>query len=306
MMSFRIKGPLLAMAVVLTACSGSNRTDQKIATTPTDPGLDSARQLARFALRNAQHEQAVILYSRVLARAYARDDAAAIGDIGYEYALALLRNGSPKEAVTQASKTRHELERRNFAPFAELYLVEAVANYALTENLSARAMAQQAIKRAAAGDQATRGRANFILGMIAADTEDLPALNQVITAMGAPTDSALQADLAEIIGRRQMLEGNSRAALSRFELAAELRQNLREYTGMARALAASGAAAKAAGDNAVAADRYYRAGRSAAVQRDRRKAVSWLTEALTIAESNGFKAIETDARDQLRALKKQE
>ena len=242
------------------------------------------------------------MYARVLARAYARDDATAIGDIGYEYALALLRNNNPREAVTQARKTREELKRRNLPPFAELFLVEAVANYALTENDQARAMAELAIRRAAPKDQATKGRANFIRGMVAADALNVTALDQVLVAMGRPTDDALKADLAELKGRKNMLQGKAKAAIAEFENAAELRQNFREYTGMARALAAAGDAAKSAGDNAVAADRFYRAGRSAAVQKDSQKARLWLTEALTLATQNGFRAIETDAREQLHSL----
>jgi hypothetical protein len=81
-----------------------------------------------------------------------------------------------------------------------------------------------------------------------------------------------------------------------------LRRDRRDYTGMARALAAAGAAARTAGDAAVAADLYYRAGSSAAVQDDVANAEAWLNEALQLAERNGLDGIAADARDRLQSL----
>ena len=296
---------MLTMALFLSACGGGNQPKPAAPAASTDPSLESARQLARFALKNAQHDQAVTLYARVLGRAYARDDAVAIGDIGYEYSLALLQIGNAEEAVKQARKIREELRRRDVTPFAELFLVESVAHYAIKQNGQALAMAEQSIRFAQPNDQATRGRANFILGMVAADGEDPVSLERAITAMGAPRDSALKADVAELSGRRLMLLKDAKKAIAEFERAAELRRGLREYSGMARSLAAAGAAANTTGNFALAADLYYRAGRSAAVQKDTKSAKDWLNQAQSLAVRHGLIEIELATRERLRAINAQ-
>ena len=93
----------------------------------------SGWRLARYAFEERQYDQAAQMYARVLERAYARDDLGAIGDVGYELAVVRLRQLDPRAAAAQARGTRDELRRRGNEPFAELYLVEAVALYELGE-----------------------------------------------------------------------------------------------------------------------------------------------------------------------------
>lgn len=288
-----------ALLLLLAACA--SKPPQQVEE-PSDPDLESGWRLARFALQSGQYDQAVALYERVLARAYARDDAEAIGNIGYEYALAQLRAGEPGAAAEQAARTRWELERRDADPFAELYLVEAVAHYEEGRAAEAGEAAETAIELARPEDVDTRGRANFILGMLAADAGDATGVAQALSAIGLPQRDALVADRHELEGRRLMLAGEAAGAQRAFESAAGLRRELRDYSGMVRGLAAAGAAAEAARDPAAAADLYYRAGLSATVQEDAARAEAWLTKAMHLAAENGLNSIEADARARLLTL----
>ena len=288
----------LMIGLVLAACGGSQPPPPP---KPSDPSLDSGWRLARFALQNGEYDQAEALYERALQRAYARDDAQAIGDIGYEYALALLRNGKAEAAGAQTRETRSELERRQVAPLAELFLVEAVAAYELGNADRARAMSREALARSASGDVETRARAQYVLGMIAADERNGAAVDAALAAMRSSTGNAARADVAELRGRRLLLDGDGRTALPAFLEAASLRRELRDYPGMAQALAAAGSAAEVAGDPGAAADFFYRAGLSATVQKDRRKARPWLTKARDLAARNGLGTIEADAQSRLQA-----
>jgi hypothetical protein len=110
---------------MLAGCTAAAPTQPPSAS--VDDDLLSGWRLARFAFEERQYDQAAELYARVLERAYARDDLNAIGDAGYELAVVRLRQLDASGAAEQARQTRDELRRRGQQPFAELYLVEAVA-----------------------------------------------------------------------------------------------------------------------------------------------------------------------------------
>lgn len=290
---------LLAVLLGLAACASDPPAEPA---EPSDPKMESGWRLARFALQNGQYRQAAILYERTLSLAYARDDAEAIGNIGYEHALALLRGGEAEAAADAAARTRWELQRRGVSPFAELFLVEGVAHYEAGRPGPAREAALTAVDLAAPEDTDTRGRAHFILGMLAADIGDGVGLDRAIAALGRPGREALQADRGELEGRRLMLDGEAAAAQDAFEAAAALRRELRDYAGMARGLAAAAEAAEIRSAPVAAADLYYRAGLSATEQEDTPRAQRWLTKAADLAAENGLSGIEADARAHLSSL----
>jgi hypothetical protein len=75
---------------------------------------------------------------------------------------------------------------------------------------------------------------------------------------------------------------------------------------MARVLALAGEAADRTGLSADAADLYFRAGRSAEVERDLVNARRWLGDAARLAETTGQAAILAEANDRLEGLAKAE
>src|SRR5262249_44101694 len=100
----------------------------------------------------------------------------------------------------------------------------------------------------------------------------------------------LQADSAELDARVALRDGRNSEARHAADRAVSLRQKTLDYRGLARALAVGGEAARRAGDNAAAADLYYRAGRSAAAQGDKVAAKDWLQKAIELATDESVRA----------------
>lgn len=288
----------LLLSVTQTACNSPPPPAP-----PQDAALESTHKLARFALRSGNLDQAEILFGRALARAYERDDIVAIGDIGYEFALAMLRNGNPEGAAEQARAIREELQRRGISPFAELYLVEAVAEYQAGRLQPARIAARQVLNHAAPGESASIGRAFFVLGMAAADSGDEPGLAEALAGLQGASEPGLRADYLELKGRHATLYGEPETAEHEFEAAADLRRMSEDYVGMARALAYAGSAAIQAGRKGAAADFYLRAGRSAAERKDWDKAIEWLEKATLFAGESGDPMLKQEAQTLLKLIK---
>ena len=109
--------PLLA-----GGCGGS---PPDAATPPTDEMLQRETHAGQLAFELERNEEAAAQYRTALDRAQARDDPDAIGDIGYDLAVAELRANAPDKALADARATRIELERRGAKPFPALLLAEA-------------------------------------------------------------------------------------------------------------------------------------------------------------------------------------
>ncbi|MBR2819961.1 MAG: hypothetical protein IKE60_35150 [Reyranella sp.] len=273
---------LLLAALSLAACGGS----------PADPGpppdqkLDAANRAGTQALSLGMPAQAVRQYKQALARAYERDDAEAIADTAYNLALAEIRSGDPKAALSTTRITEAELRRRQVAAPAELLLVQAAAAYRAGDLTTAASAAEQALTLKAR-DPDTAPRAWFIRGLVAADRGDSATLAQAIAALPAAASAKqaadLQADRQELVGRAALLDGRAADALAAFEQAAANRQQAIDYRGMARALAQAGEAALKLGQSREAAVFYLRAGRSSLLQGDTAAATPQLKRAEELA-----------------------
>jgi tetratricopeptide (TPR) repeat protein len=288
---------LAAGAFLLSACGGGGRE------APPEPSgfdaqLTSGRKLARFAFERGQYDQAAILYGRALSLAYARDEAEAIGDIGYELAVTELRRGNAEEAASQANSARQELSRRGVVPFPDLLLVEAVARYAAGQPQEAEQLADGVLEQVS-GSSLLAARAHFVKGQVAADDGDVEGLNDVLRRLGSPQEPALRADRQELAGRAALLSVDPDRALSLFEQTVELRRGTDDFTGMARALSLAAEAAERSGRISEAADLYFRAGRSADARHAPEDAKRWLTAAARLAESSGELAILEEAQRHL-------
>ena len=296
----RLRVVLTGLILALAACGTSQAPRE--APEAVDQDLASGWRLARFAFEQGQYDQAAELYRRVLERAYARDDLLAIGDLGYELAVVRLRQRDPGAAAEQARMTRDELRRRGAPPFAELYLVEAVARYETGDGAGATAMADAALELAPAADDEVVARALFLHGRIAADRADHEGLARALAGLGAPRSAALRADRLELQGRLALLEERPEGALPAFRQSADLRREVADYVGMARALAFAAEAAQAAGQVEEAADLYFRAGRSAEVEGGRADARRWLEAAARLAATTDQTEILAEANQRLEQL----
>jgi hypothetical protein len=263
----------LLPVLLLAACGGTAP-----AATPVDETLQRATHAGDLAFEMERNEEAAAHYQTALTRAHQRDDLKAIGDSGYNLAVAELHANAPDRALAVARATRTELERRGAQPFPALLLVEATALYR-TGAVSEADIAAQRVERGDDADAAAR--AIFLRGLIADERGDEARLAVAASALNTATTPSLEADGAELAARLELRRGDPRHAGQQAARAADLRQANLDYRGLARALSVAGAAAERGGDKA-AADLFLRAGRSAALQGDKENARVWLARAASL------------------------
>jgi hypothetical protein len=285
---------LLVLFLVLVGCAGETKDTGP--TTPVDETLQRESRAGRLAYDLEHPEEAVTKYQAALTRAQARDDLEAIGNLGYNLAIAQLNVNAPDRALSVARTTRTELERRGVEPFPGLLLVEATALYRTGDLAEADGMAARA---AAGNDAEAAARAVFLRGLIADDRGDEAGLAAAAGKLSTATVPALQADAAELAARLALRRDDLAGARQQAARAEALRRDTLDYRGLARALALGGEAAKRGGDPALAADLFLRAGRSAAAQRDAAIAKPWLKEAVALATDP---AVGKEAKDLLKQL----
>jgi hypothetical protein len=283
------RGPALLL-LVLASCGGTIPPD------PPDPTLDRLSRAALLAWRQDRPEQAAELFQQALTRAQARDEPGPIADNATGLAAARLRLGQSEAARATASQARADLARRGAAIPDALTLAEAAALWRLGNGAAATALA----RTITTGDGAPRAR--FIEGLVAADARDAAALDAARAAIPDGADADSTADRAELDGRRALLGGDATTARARFAAASAARQEVRDYPGMARALALEAEAARAMGDGRAAGDLWLRAGRSAAAEGNARDARAWLAAAEAAGRQSGDAALAGGAREALTLL----
>jgi hypothetical protein len=280
----------LAAVLVLAGCGGGKPHDEG---PPSDRRLEQANRAGTRALAANQTREAIKQYRAALALAYERDDAVAIGDVGYNLAVAQLRAGATTEAARTVREVRAELARRKQAPPPELALVQAAAAYRQGAGDEALALAQEVLARAPLPPE-TATRAWYIRGAVSADRGDAKGLAQALAAIPPSTQPDQEADRHELAGRAAMLSGASDRAASEFEQAADQRRLALDYRGMARALSFAGDAVLRQGRTEEAANLFLRAGRSALLQGDAATGRRLLDRADALAKQSGAASISAE------------
>jgi len=285
----------LLLPLLLADCGGSA---PDTGAPPTDEMLQRQTHTGKLAFELERNEEAAAQYRTALSRAQARDDPDAIGDTGYNLAVAELRANAPDKALADARATRIELERRGSKTFPALLLAEATALY----RTGAAAEADRAARRIQLSEDADAiARATFLRGLIADDKADEAGLATASDALTTATTPPFEADSAELSARLALRRGDPTRAREQAAHAAGLRQATLDYRGLVRALAIEGVAVERAGDKIAAADLFLRAGRSAAAQGDKTSARDWLRRAMSLAPG---RLVGRDAADLLRGIDK--
>jgi hypothetical protein len=266
---------MLLLMLSMASC-GSAHTPS----TPEDTTLHQNARAAGAAFSLDRPEEAATQYERALERARARDDAAALGDYGYDLAVAQLAANHPRQALASVRMTRDELARRGIASFPELDLAEATALYRLGAKRESSGIA---VRLAAADDPAAAARARYLEGLIADETGDAAGLDAAIASLARPASADQQADMDELLARRDLGRSDFNAAIAEAERSADLRRTRLDYRGMARALSVAADAEAHAGNAQAAAELYMRAGQSAGAQGDADMARTWLQRAAALA-----------------------
>jgi hypothetical protein len=242
---------------------------------------------AESAMSLDRPTEAVAQYEQALVRARARDDAAAIGDIGYDLAVAQLAANQPKQALVSVHDTRAELLRRGWTSFPALDLAEAMADYRVGEKEQSDELAARAERGT---DAAAAARASFLRGLIADDTDNMPALEASIARLAQSATTDERADAAELLARREVRQGAFDSATAEAEHAADLRREMLDDRGVARARSVAGEAQARLGNMQAAAELYMRAGQSAAAQGDAELARRWLRRTTELSSDPALKA----------------
>jgi tetratricopeptide (TPR) repeat protein len=263
---------------------------------PADVQMEQAGRAGKAALSLDRPREAVQQFRNALHRAELRDDLGAIADYGYDLAVAQLSDNQPEAALATARMVRAELARRNAAGFPAFALLEATALYRIGSRSEADALAASLEP---SSDRQVAASACFLRGLIADDEANAAALEAALRCLGQPATDVGRADALELSARLSLRRGDSAAAETAAERAADVRREGRDYRGMARALALAAAAAQQRGSTAAAASLYVQAGRTAAVQGDNPSARRWLQQALSLAPDAALRA---EARSLLSGL----
>ncbi|MCL2429221.1 MAG: hypothetical protein FWD12_08320 [Alphaproteobacteria bacterium] len=288
-----MKWPALLLVSLLAGCSAS-----RVAAPPDDEQMQEAGRAGVLSLSLEHPDQSADQFQAALARAELRDDLGAISDYGYDLAVAQLTASRPKAALVTARTVIAEVRRHGSTVSSSLVLVEATALYRTGAWSQADALA--ATIGGASGDPHVKFQACFLRGLIADKRGDTWRLEAARRCVARPTVAAERADLHELSAlislRRRDLSPAEKEAVS----AADLRREVHDYRGMARALALAGEAAQQRGSMATASSLYLQAGRSAAAQGDRAAARQWLHHALSLSRDPELRAQAQHALSGLR------
>ena len=286
---------MCAMLSVLTACSSAPKPQ---AAPPTE--RQSLDRSARLAFAQGQYAQAATLYEAALEQALAEDAPGAIVDTRFNVALCQTYLGQYESALTQVTQAEAERARRGLPGDPELQLLTGTIHYRAGEPGRAQEILDGLLQqRDVTG--ATRAKAHFVAGLIAADGSASGPLRQHMLALQTDAGGNVQADRFELEGRLAGIEGDFDRALGLLDQVVILRGTERDYRGMVRALASAGAIAQQDGRLQAAGSYLLRAGRSAA-QRGEPEARDWLVRAQTLGVQTRDDALTTEATSILNSL----
>ena len=261
---------------------------------PVDRALAEAAA-GRAAFGQDRIEQAVTFYTLALKRARALDRPSAIGDAAYNLAACLLRMRQYDRAGALLAEAKHELARCE-APLADVLLLEARAAHLAGDVAAANASLRQLRTDTRSRPEAAHSvQASILAGQMAGDRGDWAAakdsLQRARAARGPEPAEMLQARIAALAGRIAMATQDLRAAAGAFDRQADMLRRAGQYRALGAALARAGDAYAALDEHDAAADRLYRAARSAAAWGQAAAAKKWASAALVAARRADNKAI---------------
>lgn len=263
--------PALVALLILAGCGG-----RPAPAVMEDSKLAQANNSGRQSLEFSRLKQAVDQYREAFTLAMARDDPQAIGDDGYNLAVAELADNDAAGALRTVQRTRDALAARAAPGFAELDLIQSAALHRLGRDAEADALAARAQATASSSD--TAARASYVRGLIADARGDAAGIAAALAGFGQPKAPSAdrEADREELTARLDMLRGQYRQAASHARRAADLHRSQLNYRAMADTTALAAKAMQRAGAPGEAANLYLQAGESAAARGDAVSAKRWL------------------------------
>jgi len=295
--------PAILILVVLLITAGGCGSSRVVHKGPgVDENLARLNRAARIAFDNGQLEQAANLYRQALNRAYLRDDRKAVVDAQYNLAVCMLGLRSYDKALERVHQAQNELVRNEETVTADILLLEAAILFRTGKLDKAWQITDQILLASERPPGTVESKTHFLRGLIADKRGDTNQLRKEINALNSFADSGLKADREELSGRLAMAEGNWEAAIEAFDHTAGLRSEGFDYRELAQALALAADACDRAGKPSGAATRYFRAGRSAALQGINQDAIQWLERAAQLAGQAGDEPLKQEVRAYLKSM----
>ncbi|MDH3315330.1 MAG: hypothetical protein OER43_06135 [Gammaproteobacteria bacterium] len=252
-----------------------------------------ASSAARLAYEQGNFGQAQKLYRRALTRARAMNDAGLAADAAYNLAMSEIGLGNYGAADQLLDEAYYDADRAS-SNTADIQLLRAKVAYLRRQLPEALTLIDDVTGSKAA--QSLRLQAMILRGQIFCDTPNLEAAKSELRAAEKLVASSktvltppISADLAKLEGTIARLEGKMTIAASSFDAEAERLRIAHRYRDMGYALARAAEAYLAAGQPALAADRFFLAARSLDGRGETDAAKLFLASSLSAAEKAGDK-----------------
>ena len=261
-----------------------------------DRELRAATTAAQLAFGEGQLSLAAQMYDRALLRARAMDDSPAIADAAYNLAACLTEIGDYQQARDKLDEALAEA-RRSGGRVIDVLLVKATVARLQKKPSEVFAVAAHVLSHQPPPTAAERSQAYLVEAEAACDAGDsqVAARYMAQVSVAALSSPPLQARLAEARGRIEVLNKDWTGAATEFDRAAERWRSARRYASMSRDLGHAADAYAAGGLNGLAADRYYRAARSAFGLGDAVASMKLIAAARAAAKAAGAADLEARA-----------
>ena len=278
-------------AVLVCLCASCASPGPGPGVEPGDLVVVQASSAARRAYERGDFVQAQKLFRRALTRARTINDAGLAADASYNLAMSEIGLGDYDAAEQLLRQAYYDADRAS-SNTADIQLVRAKVAFLRMRHAQALALLDDVAASQPA--RSVRLQAMILRGQISCDAGDLDAARSELRAIQKLVSDAepalspsIGADLAKLEGTLSRLEGKADAAASSFDDEAELLRVAHRYRDMGYALARAAKAYRAAGRQALAADRFFLAARSLEGLGDTDAAKSFLASSLSAAENAG-------------------
>jgi len=279
-----------AISVALVGlCASCASTGPGPTVEPGDLVYLQASSAAELAYEQDDFGQAQQLYRRALSRAQAVDDAGLAADAAYNLAMSEIGLGN-YDTADQLLRQAHYDANRASSNTADIQLVRAKVAFLRLRLPEALILLDEIV--ASKSTQSIHLQAMILRGQVFCGAGDLDAakselweLEKLVASSRKTLSPSIGADLAKLEGTVARLEGKVDTAASSFDDEAGLLRIAHRYRDMAYAFARAGEAHRAAGRQALAADRFFLAARSLGRLGDTEAAKSFLASSISAAEN---------------------
>ena len=263
---------------------------------PTEQDLQFSQSIssAAVAFNHGDVTLAARLYENAFKRACVMNDEKSIAETAYDLAACEMDLGRYDAAGNHLAQAQYDA-RKAAVNGDDIALLRAKLFYIRQRDAEAQSVAA-ALQSAVSPE--IRLEALCLLVLIATDENrsDVAAarlgeLRQMQTA-AAPLSPALRADVEKAQGAVEKLDGRPHDAAVHFESEAKWLAAAHRYREIVHAMARAAAAYDSAGDTALAADRYYQAGRASLALGDGARAGDWARRGIALAQGAHDLALE--------------